>query len=271
MSESIEEKRGEGERSESRISKDSVILCSQCKSVPYVSILQINPIKLNIQCYFCGENKDVLASSLEEGTTKDLEQNNCHTHKENKNKFYCITCQGHICPSCQGHEDHDKIELSHLVNTKEITNKINKAKTYLSNYYEKLKNKCIGNIENDIQKLEKKIEGLKNDIKKVEEISQSNQKINEDLLKFVQVLVSNYNENNYYTIINMRNFDHFNLRKVGSNPSTQEMIEFYKTNCIMNTKKKRYVFYKEYISHLFLEEEILFTRNQKIRILLLRQ
>ena len=165
----------------------------------------------------------------------------CPLHPERENFFFCLDCREHFCKSCYDkHHTHIHCKLDNYVSPpvidKIITN-VGRAEFHLKEYNEKLKIEIVNK--------------LKKQIERIEIAYTLNNRINENLIKLINILISDasYNIPNFYSYENLINHSNFNYDtpiKVSSlsNPmvNINDIIHYYNSNFIITESNKKIPF-----------------------------
>jgi hypothetical protein len=231
----------------------SIQLCSRKKrhgaSIP-------NAEKFCDKCgyYFCKNCSEIHEMDHEDDdephilrSTIGIQISTCNYHKNMIERF-CKTCQSELCSKCTGHEKHDIMFIYDIINKeklKEIKHKINKEKKVVNDIYKEIKDNAIKKltieINSKIAKLKLEIQEneyhLQNSIKSINSLYETNVKINNDLINFVEVLLNNYKKssNNFHTSFNIINNTNFNF-VVLNDYNLTDTKQFFKSNFIIDLK-----------------------------------
>ena len=196
---------------------------------------------INCNKYYCNECRNIF---------KENEKNHifskrqiyfnciCQQHINHKIEFFCYTCSKTLCIKCQKrHLKHNIKSLKNYYN--ELSErKIDKLKEEINNifkYNENEKNnflECISNNENYIN--------VKKDF---ENIYETNKRLNEEILSFIELLYTNFifgkDFLNYYLLCNFDyttrlNKTEFKIKdKSNLKKYSKDIINYFKTNYII--------------------------------------
>ena len=237
------------EENENRINDNDsgIITCEDCFSIPKITILTKDQIKL--ECQKCKNEKikpisffDIFTKNLKESKFKDLPKSTFKEAHESKSIKYCFKCTKYLCKDCV--ENHNSIFKDHeILLEQRITNKFRcdkeghedfilyryctKCNVYLCSQCKcQHENNDIYDFEDkenhnkEIKSIEEKIKKCEQTIEKEEE--KCNKLVNElnNQIKSLKAMFIDYKErniklisfyklliNNYNKINNMRNYN----------------------------------------------------------------
>lgn len=216
-----------------KIPLKSNIVCPKCGLVPLVTISSYSPLLIRIICHRClgqwmSEYKSMKNQcEKERKTSKKIGLCSYMLHNI-KNEYYCKLDYVNFCKKCKeiGHHSScfDVVSLSTLPKKDEFANKISKAKDYLEKY-------------KSIKDLYIKREKDKNKIKLIEEAFSESISINAMIIEFTEFLLSNYNDSEYDSIMNLVTNTAFNLVELDEK-SVDEALNQVKNNFILSLDVK---------------------------------
>ena len=215
------------------ISSAVKVQCPKCNRIPYIQILEASPLKVSLQCYSCDFSRTCLFEELlSQKEPKETFSDYCDIHRDQKNAFYCLDCQCHFCSNCQDwHSSHQFKKLKDIVQIEPLRKKLDDIQEYFG--------KTLKDIQSNL------IKGLQEKTKKLEELFNANFKTNESLIKFAGALIGNYNESNYYSIVNIANYAELTLNKLNTKSKIKDVIDYYENNYILALNEKPKIEYKK--------------------------
>lgn len=199
----------------------SHILCMSCGRVPFITVRKIDPLKLRLVCDFCQIQYKKKYSEIEKESKEPRKEETlgyCF-HKGNekqKNEFYCKDCKVNFCRECRELKKHydcnTVVDFSELPSKDELMAKVKEAKVYQVSTNRRLKRVCTSKTKD----AEKK--------KQIERIFEKNNEKNNLLFEFVDLILFNYNANDYASIINLESITKFNFTKIYENESVDSIL-----------------------------------------------
>lgn len=177
-------------------------------------------------CEECLQNHKKEFDSHITRSTIIKQSTNCEEHKDKSIEYFCKDCNRHICSLCkiENHSAHVLIELDSYLNNfkmKKIKEDMDTANKFIKEYYQEVK-------ETFVNKLKQAIEDI-------EEAYETNQKLNHEIMMFVQLLIDNYNpkEGNYYIVTNILNNANFKFIKCDELEDKTYQISKEKVDCVI--------------------------------------
>lgn len=176
---------------------------------------------------------------------------NCLKHKDLKLTLFCNQCQRSICDVCSQeneHYSHETVKIELLIKT------IEQSKLYelflerksIIDYNKTLKDSLIRKIDEMIYQLNKQKEQIENEYK-------TNESINKELIKFIELLFLNYNATltmpNYHIINNLIENTFFNIQQCKLDlddtlRSTIDLTRFLSVNYLIKLARQSYKKYE---------------------------
>ena len=222
---------------------NSKLFCPNCHGAPFITLASAEPLKLKIVCYDCMKETTKTLEELQKiceiDNGKEVDCSICPAHEDQKFEFYCKKCRNGYCKKCK--EANPKHEISHQTsiialnsfpNLDSFRTKIIEAKNYVLYGNRALENACIKRL----------IGRLKDEISRITSIFEKNRLINLDIIRYVEILKFNYDENNYASIENMINNTDFQYKSIDESQSNQNIINEMKSNYILEPKKNFPIF-----------------------------
>ena len=192
-------------------------ICSQCHNYIFVSLNQDRPQEVLLKCDNCVYNEyRSLHKYLYQMKIKSKLINN-NNNKQQYNK-YCVTCKLYLSDQTNNHQSHSIISLDNIISTDNIINKLAEGYNHIKYCY-------------DIK--EKKMKFYLTKINQFEYSYQVFYEINNDILKMIQLIIHNYNNNhyNYHLRENVRNLindNYINIYKLNQENIDDEIINYFK-------------------------------------------
>lgn len=210
-------------------SNRETIYCPKCFKYPLVQIGN-NHNFLLVNCPTCHYQDNCLLSNY----LNSLRSNNnfnfnndkvCELHDKKPFVCYCLNCNHHLCDVCDKdkiHSQHEKIDLTNLFPIDDIKLKLTEADSYINSNLVFFQRKYIEKIEKEIQTIN----------------SSYNECIlrNKNIIYFVKLLISNYNEQHpyYFEMINILKNTNFTFPEPKDEKNSDNIINFYNKLSIVN-------------------------------------
>ena len=148
----------------------------------------------------------------------------CETHNI-KFSSYCTNCKIHLCNQCiykQSHTNHNIINLNNAqISIGDLSHRILEAHVLLDDYFVKLKEKILNQLNQKIELINAKYEEVK--------------QVNMNILLLIESLVNNYNEDypNYFIYNNIINNCNLSLSKCEKEDNCDTVIDYF-SNFLLN-------------------------------------
>ena len=211
-------------------------ICPKCSQFPLFQFKFERPIKIKIKCE-CGYNQILLLkkylSLLSTHSCSSLHNQSCSIHNK-EFKYYCNTCNTHVCSFCSKeltHQAHQLILLNDNININFWKNKSKLAHLHLDNYCASLKNSITKELQRQINKINIAYDQFYTD--------------NKNILSFVELLINSYSPKypNFYTENNIINNTNINITEFNNEESNQfcqidNAIKYFKTYSIISDIKE---------------------------------
>ena len=186
-------------------------------------------------CATCLQSHNEFNAEHQRTTTDAKLPTKCKNHEKRNIVNYCINCHCHICDMClKEHGEHQFVQLNSYL-PEVILQKINKDLLRCGKknreYYVKLKDEMV--------------KKLNAEIKRIEDSFKENKEVNDNLMKYSNMLLNNYMMTytipNYHIINNLINNRNFNLKNkvnyINGDYSLQneidDLVEFYKNDFVI--------------------------------------
>lgn len=200
---------------------DSLIArCVKCFEPPILTIPNHMHKEVYINCENCGYNSfELLPNYLEELKKLKQEEPNgkCIIHEQIITSF-CETCKAHMCDKCNNdnHRTHQIISLSNVIDTKDLSDQIEKGYDHLKNYCTELKKTMVKRLNRQLNQLKYCFDSF--------------QAINNEILFLMKLIIKNYNKNthNYYLLSNVKNMGKINIYQCSRDKSFDDVINYYR-------------------------------------------
>lgn len=150
-----------------------------------------------------------------------MQKKNHNFYSEKYHKCFCIQCK-EKGPNC---DCNDINVLSKLPKKKDLVKKLENAKSYL--YF--------------IDKYDTLSKSSKPEKDLIRSLKEYNS-INQLLIKFSEIILYNYNERNYTSIINAINSTNFIIKDINKEKNCREIISLYISSYILEVYKEREIF-----------------------------
>lgn len=200
-----------------------MIVCKECKAIPLIKLVSINPLKVLMTCNHCEKVWEENYFDIKKEPQNVYENNIgiCTYHKQ-INNFFCQECQINFCIKClDKHQSHKEriINLSNLISKEELSKKIAETKKNFKSMNNMLQDICIKRLKKEIENIEKAF--------------QINHLINSNLFTFVETLEQNFHPNVYESIENLIQNTKFQNKKINENQTNNNIIKELESNFIL--------------------------------------
>lgn len=203
-------------------------VCPNCNDSPYLIIEKESPF-VNIKCENCGLVKtENLLNYL--NFIKNLQNRRGVEENFYSRSAYCEECKKYITESTlKEHQGHTLVNLCSYVSTKEKKEKIIEGNAHISGYCRDLKEKYFVKMNNEIEKLEKKIKEIKNEMENLEKEYQIFKEKNSSVLLLMNVIIKNYEKEkrNYYLLQNFHNLPKICIYKCNGENNYKTIMRYY--------------------------------------------
>lgn len=202
-----------------------ILKCKQCTSMPFINFDINNPNFIFIKCDHCHSKQKFLIIDY----INSISQQNLlfNKNKIEKYEFYCLDEHLHFgTTTLHQHQTHLYVPLKRIASNLDFSlfeSNLVKINNYLSNYYSELKKKLIEKYFDKVNELTK--------------IFDKNLNVNRCIFRLLQIIFSNYTEENYQSIINLRNNLHVFLPKIEIENDYNSLILKIEKNYIISTQK----------------------------------
>ena len=215
-------------------------ICPKCSQFPLFQFKFERPIKIKIKCE-CGYNQILLLekylSLLSTHSCSSLHNKTCSIHNK-EFKYYCYTCNTHVCCFCSKeltHQAHQLIPLNSNININFWKNQSKLAHLHLDNYCTSLKNNMTKELQRQINKINIAYEQFYTD--------------NKNILSFIELLINSYSPKypNFYIEKNIINNTNINITEFNNEESNalnkfDNVINYFKTySIITDIKEGKYI------------------------------
>lgn len=220
------------------------LLCLNCKKNVFLTFEESKPKEILIKCNQCGYNQytpihQYLTQITDSSSHFNENDSYCKEHR-NKPISFCEKCKLYLCSQCEHNKKHQLINLSTIIPTNTIKDKINEGYKHINNYCLQLK----VNKQNE----------LLHQINQIEYAYQSFQRINSNILILIEVMINNYqnNSHNYYLKSNTRNIPEINIYNIVNENTIENIIEYYNNYTLI---KNNYIDFSNFKGKKIIEEK----------------
>ena len=202
-----------------------ILKCDQCLSMPFINFDINNPNIIIIKCDQCNsKQKFLIIDYINSISHQNLLYNK---NKNEKIEFYCLEEHLHFgITTLHLHQAHLYVPLKKIASTLDLSlfeENLDKINNYLSNYYSELKRNVI--------------EQFTDKVTQINEIFENNLVINKCIFQLLKIIFSNYTEENYQSILNIRNNLNISLLKIEMQNDYNSLILKIEKNYIISKQK----------------------------------
>lgn len=201
--------------------------CPKCNKYPYLSFPYGKQKEIYIDCDNCGyKNNETLHSYLDKLTAYTQDINTTKSNEELLFDSFCTKCKIYFSSSSKSitHQLHQVVSLSKNINTNSLSLQIEKGYYHINNYCNELMNKMINELNKEINQLKYSYDNFKS--------------TNNDILKLVELMISNYNidNQNYYLMRSLNQIRSINIYEYSEEPSVEGICNYYNNYLIISNE-----------------------------------
>lgn len=202
--------------------------CPKCNKYPFLSFPYGKQKEIYIDCDNCGyKNNEILHSYLDKLTLYTPNRNTTINNEKNNFDSFCIKCKTYLSSSSKSntHQLHQVVSLSNIINTNLLNQQIEKGYYHINNYCNELKNRMTNELTKQINQLNYSYDNF--------------QSTNNDILKLVELIISNYNidNHNYYLMSSLNRIKSINIYEYNEDINTDGICNYYNNYNIISDER----------------------------------
>ena len=203
--------------------------CPKCNKYPFLSFPYGKQKEIYIDCDNCGyKNNEILHSYLDKLTLYTPNINTTISNEKNNFDTFCIKCKTYLSSSSSKsntHQLHQVVSLSNIINTNLLNQQIEKGYYHINNYCNELKNRTVNELTKQINQLNYSYDNF--------------QSTNNDILKLVELIITNYNidNHNYYLMSSLNQIKSINIYEYNEDINTEGICNYFNNYNIISDEK----------------------------------